>query len=498
MSLCICRDTRWIASWFQRQNNPNRRGSLAYQAMCEGKIIHAPGRGRTHDQHFGQPSRTPLHRLSSTPSHLNPHAFAHPFANMPPGVSNAHSHLGHYMGGAAQYHDRLRQLEFERQRREAARAVSGDGERVPKMLIGPGTHPSMFLERRSSSSSIASGHPIDEDQAHPGGQPSSRRFSLPNSSYSGAGSPSSPSESHAAGSPNPDHFPGQVSSGFAMPYGDGAGFYTVPGHSLGPFLGGPHHGQHPFLNLSRDMYHHQHSQHHGPFGHGHPHQLGPAFQLGQTAPVPHMPCLPSNLQIQYPHDIAAGHLHHDGKLSAEFPTFSSVLLNPSPYLSQARPAPTENPSHASAPSCPSPHDHGLSLPSNVVASGNSVHPELSLPQDIAAPRPVPYATYSQAASLRHDHAQPPSQPQSQHQEPQSSADHVINLLQSNAATSQWNNRDNIAGDAGSQHQFYARLGEKLGSAGVGMSELQAPFHQGQGAGVGIPYSSSGSLVRHGG
>ncbi|EIM85988.1 uncharacterized protein STEHIDRAFT_121994, partial [Stereum hirsutum FP-91666 SS1] len=133
-------DTRWIGSWFQRQNNPNRKGSLAHQAMCDAKTAHAQG--------HGPPSKQPAHRSSSMPSHPGPHAFTHnTFSSINPDFA---THMS-----TAEYHDHLRRAEMERQRREAL--LQHDGERVPRTLIGPGIHPSMFPERRSSSSSLSRG-----------------------------------------------------------------------------------------------------------------------------------------------------------------------------------------------------------------------------------------------------------------------------------------------------------------------------------------------------
>lgn len=467
----VCRDTRWIGSWFQRQNNPNRKGSLAHQAMCEAKAAHAQGRG--------PPPKQPAHRSSSMPSHPGSHTFVH---NTFPSFSSNESDIGLHMG-AAEYHDRLRQAELERQRREAL--LQPDGERMPRTLIGPGIHPSMFLERRSSSNSLSHGgagsRPCKDD-THPShsAQIISRNFApSDHARYPGvdaSNSPPSPTDSQSADSPNPDMFSASqrgMCSGFAMPFSDSSGFSA--GHGPGAFnVDDPHHQAlgnaypHSFVNFTPEAYQHQY---HHPFHHPHftdTHgNLGSAFQLGR----------PTLSRSTSHHDDTLGmHLHypvgseHDGHTHGfdGLAAFSNALLNPSPFLSAPRTS-----LDASAHGSDSAHAHGLSGHD----CGPSTELELSLPQDIAAPRPVPYATYLHATSLQ-EH---PSQSQSQAQ-PQTLHDHgheeqhglAHDPLASNSAV-QWDGQ--LTGFAqehgqrdGHHHQFYARAGESPGDVQVQMDE----------------------------
>lgn len=452
----VCRDTRWIGSWFQRQNNPNRKGSLAHQAMCDAKAAHAQGHGPLPKQ--------PAQRSASMPSHPGAQNFAHhTFPSLPITESDFGLHMG-----TAEYQDRLRQAEMERQRREAL--MQADSERMPRTLIGPGIHPSMFVERRSSSSSLGHGGtgsgPFADDTHPPHSGHIIPRDFAPSSSHArypgvdAPNSPPSPTDSQSANSPNPDVFSasqGTMSSGFAMPFSDSPGFPA--GHAPGSFnVGDHHHHAHghghvypdSFVNFSAEAYHHQyHHPFHHPQFHG---NLGSAFQLGRptlsrSASHGHEGAL--GMHLQYPDGSEPdGHGHGFDGLSV----FSNVLLNPSSFIADPRIA-LDSSAHSSDAA------HGL-LGHDC---GPATQPELSLPQDIAAPRPSPYvATYLHATSLQEQPSQSNAQARGPAEQHGLAGLHEHDPLSSNAAV-QWDGDVHgfvqEHGQQGEHHPFYARAGE---------------------------------------
>lgn len=408
------------------------------------------------------------------PSHPGPHTFAHnTFSTINPDFA---THMS-----TAEYHDHLRRAEMERQRREAL--LQPDGERVPRTLIGPGIHPSMFPERRSSSSSLGhggTGPRPSKDDTHAS---HSAQFasSSDHARYAGvdANSPPSPTDSHSADSPNPDVFltsQGNMSSGFTMPFSDSPVFSA--GHGPGAFnVDNPHHPSHghmyphSFVNFTPEAYQ---QQYHHPFHHPHfpdtHSNLGSAFQLGRPmlsrSTSHHDDGL--GMHLQYP-----GESEHDGHGHSfdGFAAFSNALLNPSPFLGGAPRTALDGSDSAQAHGGLSAHAHDC---------GPTTQLELSMPQDIAAPRPVPYATYLHATSLREQPTQSQTQSLQDHEEQHGLAGvhHEHDPLATNSAV-QWDGhlagfaQEHHDGEGDGGHQFYARAGEGASVRDVQMDEEEA-------------------------
>lgn len=163
------------------------------------------------------------------------------------------------------------------------------------------------------------------------------------------------------------------------------------------------------------------------------------------------------MQLQYP-----GESEHDGHGHGfdGFAAFSNALLNPSPFIGGAPRTGLDGSDSVQA-------HGGLSAH----GCGSTTQLELSLPQDIAAPRPVPYATYLHATSLQEQPTQSQSQSQStlhDHEEQHGLAGHGIHHEHDPLATNsavQWDGHlaefAQEHGDRDEGHQFYARAGESV-------------------------------------
>lgn len=408
---------------------------------------------------------------------------------------------------AAEYHNRLRHAEMERQRREIL-LRAGDGRertQMPKTLIGPGIHPSMFPERRSSTGSVVAGvQPFEDDSHagaglshHPGNTFGSRHFASPFGGPLGDGGTSqipSPSTGgddsrSTADSPNPDLFASvPISSGFAMAYDDIPGLAAAHAHAHGPPLHTQQHEQHPFVNFTRDAYHfqHHHPLLHPQYRNSHS-NLGPAFQPSASASASahqaSIPLVPLEMQLQYPGDGDAGENNNgndngngnDSRL--ELDTNFAALLNsiPPPHFRSSALEFSEVSAQGSAHA----HAHGLGGINGHGGGGDGemgMHvQELSLPHNIAAPRPVPYATYlhNNTPSLSHSQLQPqhqPHRPQSQSQHGQYGEPEFELELASNASVAQWDNRDHGAVPAVPGPERGEGLGDVFGGGGGGISQ----------------------------